>query len=390
MSDKSYRFLIVAGEASGDLHGGGLVHALKVIYPSCRFSGLGGKRMREEGVETFFDIDRMGAVGFVEVLSDLSHYWNVYRVLAGEISSGKYDAVILIDYPTLNLRLARQCRKHGCRVFFFISPQVWAWRKGRIKDIRRTVDKMFVLFPFEEEMYNKEGVSAEFLGHPFVETVRPTMSREEAIQEFSLDPERKTIGLLPGSRNNEIQFLLDLMIDSAGEIRKEIKDSQFILPVADTLDPEIIRRRLKSNPLDIRVVTGKSYDVMNCCDYLIVASGSATLEAGLMGCPMVIVYRLKWITYWLARLLLNTKVYGLVNVVAGEKVVPELIQNKATAKNVADEALKVLDDPEKHRILRSRLFQVRGSLGQPGVMGRIAGRIFKVLQEPPLHEKISV
>ena len=382
MSDKSYRFLIVAGEASGDLHGSGLVHALKVIHPSCRFSGLGGKRMREEGVETFFDIDRMGAVGFVEVLSDLFHYWNVYRVLAGEISSGKYDAVILIDYPTLNLRLARQCRKHGCRVFFFISPQVWAWRKGRIKDIRRTVDKMFVLFPFEEEMYNKEGVSAEFLGHPFVETVRPTMSREEAIQEFSLDPERKTIGLLPGSRNNEIQFLLDLMIDSAGEIRKEIKDSQFILPVADTLDPEIIRRRLKSNPLDIRIVTGKSYDVMNCCDYLIVASGSATLEAGLMGCPMVIVYRLKWITYWLARLLLNTKVYGLVNVVAGEKVVPELIQNKATAKNIADEALKVLDDPEKHGILRSRLFQVRGSLGEPGVMDRVAGRILKIIQEP--------
>ena len=390
MSDKSYRFLIVAGEASGDLHGSGLVHALKILQPNCRFSGLGGKRMRGEGVETFFDIGRMGAVGVVEVLSDLSHYWNVYRVLAGEIRSGKYDAVILIDYPTLNLRLARQCRKHGCRVFFFISPQVWAWRKGRIKDIRRTVDKMFVLFPFEEEMYNKEGVSAEFLGHPFVETVRPTMSREEAIQEFSLDPERKTIGLLPGSRNNEIQFLLDLMIDSAGEIRKEIKDSQFILPVADTLDPEIIRRRLKSNPLDIRVVTGKSYDVMNCCDYLIVASGSATLEAGLMGCPMVIVYRLKWITYWLARLLLNTKVYGLVNIVAGEKVVPELIQNKATAKNVADEALKVLDDPEKHRILRSRLFQVRGSLGEPGVMDRVAGRIFKILQEPPQHEKISV
>ena len=390
MSDKSYRFLIVAGEASGDLHGSGLVHALKVTHPSCRFSGLGGKRMREEGVETFFDIDRMGAVGFVEVLSDLSHYWNVYRVLAGEISSGKYDAVILIDYPTLNLRLARQCRKHGCRVFFFISPQVWAWRKGRIKDIRRTVDKMFVLFPFEEAMYNKAGVSAEFLGHPFVETVRPTMSREEAIQEFSLDPERKTIGLLPGSRNNEIQFLLDLMIDSAGEIRKEIKDSQFILPVADTLDPEIIRKRLKSNPLDIRVVTGKSYDVMNCCDYLIIASGSATLEAGLIGCPMVIVYRLKWITYWLARLLLNTKVYGLVNVVAGEKVVPELIQSKATAKNVANEALKVLNDPKKHGILRFRLLQVRGSLGEPGVMGRIAGRIFKILQEPPQHEKISV
>ncbi|MCH8156195.1 MAG: lipid-A-disaccharide synthase [Nitrospinae bacterium] len=390
MNDKSYRFLIVAGEASGDLHGSGLVRALKTIHPNSRFAGLGGNHMRKEGVETFFDIDRMGAIGVVELLGDLSHYWNVYRTLAKEIASGRYDAVILIDYPTLNLRLARLCRKHGCPVFFFISPQVWAWRKGRIKDIRQTVDKMFVVFPFEEVMYNEAGVDAEFLGHPFVETVKPSMSREEAMREFSLDPKRKTIGLLPGSRKNEIRFLLDLMIDSAGEIRKKIKDSQFILPVADTLDPEIIRQQLKSNPLDIRVIRGKAYDVMNCCDYLIIASGSATLEAGLLGCPMVIVYRLNWITYWLSQRLLNIKLYGLVNIVAGEKVVPELIQSQATVENIVDAALNVLNDPERHENIRSRLLQVRGSLGEPGVMGRVARRIFEILQERTQHEKISI
>ncbi|KMP11794.1 lipid-A-disaccharide synthase [Candidatus Nitromaritima sp. SCGC AAA799-A02] len=390
MNDTSYRFLIVAGEASGDLHGSGLVRALKTLNPGCEFTGLGGNRMREAGVETFFDIDRMGAVGLTELLGDLSHYWNVYRKLAGEISSGKYHGVILIDYPTLNLRLARLCKKHGCPVFFFISPQVWAWRKGRIKDIRRTVDKMFVVFPFEEVMYNEAGVNAEFLGHPFVETVRPTLSREEAMREFSLDPGRKTIGLLPGSRKNEIQSLLDLMIESAGEIKKQVKDCQFILPVADTLDPEIIRQRLKSDPLGIRVVEGKAYDVMNCCDYLIIASGSATLEAGLLGCPMVIVYRLKWITYWLAKLLVKIKVYGLVNIVAGETVVPELIQSRATVENVVSEALKVLNDPARHESLRSRLLQVRNSLGEPGVLSRVAGRILEFLQERTRHEKISV
>jgi len=377
MSDEPNRFLIIAGEASGDLHGGSLVRSLKKLHPGCEFSGLGGDHMREEGVKTFFDIDRMGAVGVVELLGDLSHYVSVYRKLASEIASGRYDGVILIDYPTLNLRLAKLCHKHSCPVFFFISPQVWAWRKGRIKEIKRTVDKMFVIFPFEEVMYKEEGVDAEFVGHPFVETVKASMTREEAMQEFSLDPSKKVIGLFPGSRNNEIRFLLDLMINSAAEIKKQIKDCQFILPVAKTVDPGLIRERLQSSLLDIKVVEGKSYDVMHCCDFLIIASGSATLEAGLMGCPMVIVYRLNRITYWLARLLVNIKLYGLVNIVAGEGVVTELIQNEATVENVTKEALKVLSDSGMHERVRSRLLQVRSSLGEPGVTDRVAARILE-------------
>ena len=346
--------------------------------------------MRREGVKTFYDIDRMGAVGVIEVLGDLPHYFNVYRKLSSEIESGSYDAVILIDYPTLNLRLAKLCHKHSCPVLFFISPQVWAWRKGRIKQIQRTVDKMFVVFPFEEVLLKEKGVDAEFVGHPFIETVRTTMTRDEAMKEFSLDSTRKIIGLMPGSRNSELDFLLDLMINSAKEIKKHLKDCQFILPVADTLNSKDVRDRIKSNSLDIRIVEGKSYDVMNCCDFLIIASGSATLEAALLGCPMVIVYKLNWITYWLARVLVKIKLYGLINIVAGEEVVTELIQGKATVKNITKEVVMILNDSEERENLRSRLLQVRKSLGDPGVLDRVAERMIEFLRERRQDEKISI
>ena len=373
MTGKSIRFLIIAGEASGDMHGGGLVRALKNYHPNCEFSGLGGDHMRREGVKTFYDIDRMGTIGVVEVLRDLPHYLNVYRKLSCEIKSGCYDAVILIDYPTLNLRLARLCQKYSCPVLFFISPQVWAWRKGRIKQIQRTVDKMFVIFPFEEALLKKEGVDAEFVGHPFIETVKASI-----------------IGLMPGSRNSELNFLLDLMISSAEEIRKNLKGCQFILPVANTLDSKGIRDRLKSNPLDIKIVEGKSYDVMNCCDFLIIASGSATLEAALLGCPMVMIYKLNWITYWLARVLVKIKLYGLVNIVAGEEVATELIQSEATVKNITKEVVRIMSNSEERENLRSRLLQVRKSLGDPGVLDRVAVRMIDFLKERRQDEKISI
>jgi len=390
MTGKSIRFLIIAGEASGDMHGSGLVRAIKNYHPNCEFSGLGGDHMRKEGVKTFYDIDRMGAVGIVEVLGGLPHYFNVYRKLSSEIEGGSYDAVIFIDYPTLNLRLAKLCHKHSCPVLFFISPQVWAWRKGRIKQIQRTVDKMFVIFPFEEVLLKEKGVDAEFVGHPFIETVRTTMTRDEAMKEFSLDSTRKIIGLMPGSRNSELDFLLDLMINSAKEIKKHFKDCQFILPVADTLNSKDIRDRIKFNSPDIRIVEGKSYDVMNCCDFLIIASGSATLEAALLGCPMVIVYKLNWITYWFARALVKIKLYGLVNIVAGEKVVTELIQGKATVKNITKEVVLILNDSEGRENLRSRLLQVRKSLGDPGVLDRVAERMIEFLRERRQDEKISI
>ena len=389
MNKKSLRILVVAGEASGDLHGSHLVQALKTLKPESLFFGMGGKNMRSEGVETFFDIERMGAVGAVEIIGELPHYLKVYRTLSREISSGAYSAAILIDYPTLNLRLAKLCKQAGVPVFYFISPQIWAWRKGRINQIRETVNRMFVVLPFEENLYRSAGVDAEFLGHPFADKVHPSMEKEEALKEFNLDSSKKTIGLLPGSRKNEILSLLDIMLEAAEKIQNEIGNCQFILPVANTIDPEIIRQKLKGNPLDVRLVMDKTYDVMNCCDFLIIASGSATLEAGILGCPMVIIYRLNAVTYFLARILIDTEMIGLVNIVAGERVVPELIQGEATPETITREAITYLNDPEGLQMVRSRLLKIRESLGEPGVMDRVAKSICHYLDEQTGNEEIS-
>jgi lipid-A-disaccharide synthase len=383
-------FLIVAGEASGDLHGEKLVQSLLDIYPKARFTGMGGARMRAVGVDILFGIERMGAVGLVEIFSDFGHYFCVYRTLMKEIASRKYTAVILIDYPTLNLRLAQQSRKHDCPVYYFISPQVWAWRKGRIKDIRKSVHKMFVILPFEEEIYREAGVDAEFLGHPFIEMVRPTRTREESLVKFSLDSNIKIVGLLPGSRMNEVTSLLDEMLRAAEKIKKELGSCQFLLPVAESIDSDLIQEKLGSNQLDIKLVQGETYDVMNTCDTLIIASGSATLEAGIIGCPMVIVYKLSPLTYWLALMLINTPHYGLVNIVAGEGVAPELIQGKANADNIAAETLKLLKNPKHCQEVRDRLLLVRKNLGSPGVMKAVASSMADSLSKITPHEKISL
>ena len=372
MNKEEPHFLIIAGEASGDLHGAKLVQALLDAYPKARFTGMGGGRMRDAGVNTLFGIERMGAVGFVEIFSDFGHYFGVYRALVKEIASLKYTAVILIDSPTLNLRLAKHSRKYSCPVYYFISPQVWAWRKGRIEDIRKFVHKMFVILPFEEKMYQEAGVDAEFLGHPFIDVVHPTRTRGDSLEKFALDSHKKTVGLLPGSRMNEITSLLDEILLAAEKIKKEMGECQFLLPVADTIDPVLIQQKLGSNPLGIKILTGETYNVMNTCDALIIASGSATLEAGIIGCPMVIIYKLNPLTYWLALMLINTPYYGLVNIVAGESVVPELIQSKANAENIAAEILNLLTNPAYCQEIRARLLLVRKNLGRPGVMKAVA------------------
>jgi len=383
MNKEEPHFLIVAGEASGDLHGAKLVQALLDVYPKARFTGMGGERMRGAGVQTLFGIERMGAVGFVEIFSDFGHYFWVYRGLVKEIASLKYTAVILIDSPTLNLRLAKHSRKHSCPVYYFISPQVWAWRKGRIEDIRKSVHKMFVILPFEEKIYQEAGIDAEFLGHPFIDVVHPTRTRGDSLEKFVLDSHKKIVGLLPGSRMNEINSLLDEILLAAEKVKKEMGECQFLLPVADTIDPVLIHQKLGSNPLDIKILKGETYNVMNICDALIIASGSATLEAGIMSCPMVIIYKLNPLTYWLALMLINTPYYGLINIVAGESVVPELIQSKANAENIASETLKFLKNPEYCQEIQNRLLLVRNKLGRPGVMKAVAASIVDSLSKIP-------
>ena len=372
VSSGSDQILIVAGEASGDLHGGHLVRALKHQHPDLQFEGIGGKHMQEAGVRTLYDIGRMGGMGVFEVVSGLWHHIEIYRALSREISKGKYRAAILINYPFFNLKLAKVCKQWNCPALFYISPQVWASRKGRVKTIRETVSKMYVILPFEEEIFRKAQVDVEYLGHPFIDIVQPQVSREEALKEFGLDPAVKTVGLLPGSRMSEINYLLDDIVGAAGIIQKELGQCQFLLPVADSIDPELIRQKLGKNPLGIKMLKGRNYDVMNCSDALIMASGSSTLEAGLFTVPMVIIYKVHPLTYFLARFLTHITHFGLINIVAEEEVVPELLNEQVTPERIAAEAMKVLKDPEQARAVRERLQKVRESLGAPGVVARIA------------------
>jgi lipid-A-disaccharide synthase len=383
------KFLIVAGEASGDLHGADLVNHLRTLYPNSQFFGVGGKLLREAGVTTFFDIAKMGTVGFLEAFAEMPLYLKVYRTLVREVRRGNYTAVILIDYPTLNLMIAKQSKRAGCPVFYFISPQIWAWRKGRIQKIKERVTRMFVVLPFEKELYDSAGVDAEFLGHPFADQVKLSMTKEEAVEKFGLKAAGRTIGLLPGSRQNEIDSLLAVMLEAGEKIKKQMPECQFVLPVAGTIDADCIRKYVADSSLEVQIVEGQSYDVMHCCDFLIMASGSATLEAGILMRPMVIIYKLSNITYWIARFLLDIKMIGLVNIVAGEKLAPELIQGQVTADNIARESLEILNDPERYQEIQGKMQKIQQALGEPGVMRRVAQSIFDRLNNPSSHEKIS-
>lgn len=372
VSSDSDQILIVAGEASGDLHGGHLVRALKAQQPQLHFEGVGGKHMQEAGVSTLYDISRMGGMGLFEYVSSLWHHLQVYRKLSREIAKGKYRAAILINYPFFNLKLAKVCKQWNCPALFYISPQVWASRKGRVNTIRESVSKMYVILPFEEEIFREARVEVEYLGHPFIDIVKSKLSRDEALKEFGLDPAVKTVGLLPGSRMSEVNYLLDDMVSAAGIIQKDLGQCQFLLAVADSIDPELIRKRLGENPLGIQVLTGRNYEVMNCSDSLIMASGSSTLEAGLFTVPMVIIYKVHPLTYFIVQFFLHITYFGLINIVAGDEVVPELLNEQVTPERIAAETLKVLKDPEQARAVKEKLQKVRESLGKPGVVPRIA------------------
>ena len=375
MTNSFKRILIVAGEASGDIHGEQLVRALKKRYRKLQFFGMGGAKMRRAGVETFFDIKRTGAMGLFENFGNIFYYLSIYRELKSKIENCNYDAIILIDYPTLNLRLAAHGKRVGCPVYYFISPQIWAWRKTRIRVISQRVKKMFVVLPFEEKIYREADVDVEFVGHPFVELVKPELSVEGAKKEFGLSTDVPVVGLLPGSRVNEVNSLLDTMLSSAEIIKKEIPNCQFILPVAETIKYDLIQRQLGENPLNVKVIERRNYDAMNVSDCLVIASGSATLEAGILGRPMVIVYKLHPLTHLIAKWLVEVDHFGLINLTAGERVVPELLQREVTPDRIAKEVLRYLKDPQHAFKVSERLLKIRYALGKPGVAQRTANAI---------------
>jgi len=380
--------LIVAGEASGDLYGGLLMRAMAAAAPgTIEFVGVGGPAMRAAGLRPLGDAGAMGVTGLFEVLGRLGTIWRAYREARAALAGGGRppDLAILIDYPDFNLRLARHAKRAGIPVLYFVSPQVWAWRKGRVGPIARRVDRMLVILPFEEELYRAAGVPVEFVGHPLLDLVHAGRTRGQTLPSLGLDPLRPTLALLPGSRGNEIARHLPPMIGAAALLTNEFKDLQVTIPVAPTVGLEEMRhsvRRAGGETLRPALVLEDRYDAVAACDAAVVASGTATLETALLGVPMVIVYRMNPLTYALARAVSEVPHIGMANLIAGERVVPELVQRECTAERIATELRRILTDPVGAAAIRLKLAGVRARLGRTGAIERVARAAWSMIGAP--------
>jgi len=371
---------MVAGEASGDLHGSHLVKEMLSLDPTLQFYGVGGKKMKNEGVELIADSKEMAVVGITEVLLKLKRIYQIYRKLKNSLTSNSPSLVILIDYPDFNLRFAREAKKKNIPIVYYISPQVWAWRKGRIKKIGRLIKKMIVIFPFEKKIYEEAQIDVDFVGHPLLDAIRSQFSREEAFQQFSLSSGVTTIGLLPGSRMNEVKRHLPPMIKAIPLISKQINPVQFIIPVAPGLDLGEVQNLVGSKRENIRVVENNIYDVMRISDVVIVASGTATIEAAIMGTPMIVVYRVSPLTYLLGKMLIKVKNIGMVNIIAGKTVVPELIQKDVTPEKITSAVVQILENPSKQEEIKKELNSLKEKIGKSGASFRAAQIIISLLQ----------
>ncbi|MBI5416073.1 MAG: lipid-A-disaccharide synthase [Candidatus Omnitrophica bacterium] len=376
MGQPQKHFVIVAGEASGDLHAAHLVDELKRIDPALTFSGVGGARMRASGVELYHDMSSLAVVGFFEVLKHYREIREVFNLILKKIGTVRPQAVILVDYPGFNLRLAREIKKRDIPVIYYISPQVWAWKANRVRQVARYVDKMLVFFTFEKEFYARRGIEVDFVGHPLIDVVHPATSKTEFLKTHGLSADRLTIGLLPGSRQNEIRNLLPVMLEAADILRREFTQIQFIVLKAHTIDRSLLDpvcARAACRPV---IIEEKTYDGINASDLCMVASGTATLETAILGKPMVIIYRTSLLTWLLARCLVKIPHIGLVNVVAGRKVVPECVQFQARGENIAAELKRMFTDEMQISDIKADLQKVREALGPGGSTQRSARIIY--------------
>ena len=372
-SGRAPKVMIVAGEASGDLHGALLVREMLAIHPSLHFFGIGGNQMREAGVKLMAHAADIAVVGVSEVFLKTVAFLRIIAKMRKSLDRLKPDLVILIDFPDFNLNIAaRAARKRGIRVLYYISPQVWAWREGRVAQIKRLVDEMAVILPFEVDFYAAHGVDVHYVGHPLLDIVKTPFTAPQARAHFGLSEDKTTIGLLPGSRTSEISKLLPEMIRAAQIISRKIPETQYILPLADTLEEKTVAGFLVNSGLNIQIVVGRTYDVLACCDLAIVTSGTATLETGLMGVPMIIIYKVSFFSELIGRMIIRQQHIGLVNILAGKTVAPELIQREACGPRIASEALAILQNQEKRRQIIRDLNNLRAKLGEPGAARRAA------------------
>lgn len=370
------RIMIVAGEASGDLHGANLIRALRARVPDIEVCGMGGSELTSLGVNILYDAAKVSVVGIFEVFAHLKDIILAQKVLRRRLVTHRPDLLILIDLPDFNLLLAKQAKKLGIPVFYYISPQVWAWRSGRVKTIRNRVDKIGVILPFEEEFYHKQGVNAEYVGHPLLDTVRPTIDREHFCEQHHIPLNAKCIGLLPGSRKREVHSLLPDFLEAAKIIQDTSAEKLvFLVPQASTitshdLEEAGIFEAMKY--LDIRIISEERYSMMAACTAVVAASGTVTLELAILEVPMIVTYKLAPLTYYLGRLLVKLDHFSLVNLIAGYTAVPELLQDEVTPHKIAEELTALLFQPEKRQRMQTALREVREKLGSAGASEKAA------------------
>lgn len=370
--------MLVAGEASGDARGAELVHHLRQRHPSVEFFGMGGAHLQQAGMRVVHDIAGVTGVGFSELFGNLPQIWQAYRLLRRLLLEARPALLVLIDFPEFNMRLARVARRHGITVLYYISPQIWAWRRYRIRRIAASVDALAVVFPFEVDFYKGMGAgTVSFVGHPLVDIVHPDLDREASLEAAGLDPGKLTVAMLPGSRRKEVASLMGPMLEAARGLARE-REVQFLLIRASTIERRGLEEAVAGLPFTVRITDGDPYSMLAAADLVWVASGTATLEAGLLQKPMVITYRLSPLTYWLGRMLIRVDHIGMVNIIAGERVVPELIQKEVSAQRILAETRRMLQPEVRQGVVR-KLEQVRQQLGPPGASGRVADMAMTLL-----------
>ena len=378
------KILIVAGEASGDLHGANLVRSTHQLNPNIQFVGIGSKHMQDAGVQLLFNADKIAVVGFFEVLRHWTDIRKAFYIIKSQLFHNKFNLLILIDYPGFNLRLAKLAKKAGVKVLYYISPQVWAWHKSRIKIIKKYVDLMAVVFPFEVPFYQKVGIKAELVGHTLINTVKTSMDKINFCQQYQLDPTNLILGLVPGSRKTEIKRLLPLMLKCATSLKKIYPNLQFVLPLAHTLSFNDIAFYPNNIDLDIKIISNSTYNALKVCDATIATSGTVTLEIALLGVPMVIVYKINPITYFIGRKLVQLDTFGICNILAGKKIVKEFIQDQATVKNICDEIQTIIENVNYRNTMIEELNKINLQLQNPSAKN-IGNLVFELLQTRSLQ-----
>jgi lipid-A-disaccharide synthase len=377
------RIMISCGEASGDLYAGALATELRRRVPDAEIFGFGGPRLQAAGGALLGDFTRLSVTGLTEALRVLPRSLAMLRRLVAAARVRRPDVFVAIDFPDFNFRLMAALRRLGIPVVYYVSPQLWAWRPGRMKTMKAGVDRVLVIFPFEEAIYRNAGVDARFVGHPLVDLARAEQSRLSFLGDLGLVPEAPTVALLPGSRRNELERIVPTMVDALGLIRARVPDVQFTVACAPNLEQRqfapLVTGEGRHRPV---LVDGRSDDVIASSDVAITASGTATVQCALHERPMVVVYRLSPLTYRLGKPFVNVDTYAMPNLVAGRRIVPELIQDECTPQRVADETIGLLTDRALHARTREALRGVREQLGAPGASGRAAEAILEIAFGP--------